>query len=153
MAGRGSRRWLVGGIALWLAASGAMAQNAADVRRELNELRTRMETLFLREAWSEIEEAASRVIEIADTDERRARGFADRSLANLGGMRPRQALVDIERAIELDPAKAEWLARRGEVYWTLNRRDEARRDYEAALEKDANDFTAKQGLARMGIRR
>ena len=51
------------------------------------------------------------------------------------------------------PEKAEWRARRGDIVFTMGRRDEARRDYEAALDLDPKDFVALHGLARMGIRR
>jgi tetratricopeptide (TPR) repeat protein len=140
-------------VALLLVASLPAVAFAQDARRELATLKSQIESALLREEWSEIERLASRIVDLGDTDQRRAAGYADRALALINTSRPRRALEDIERAIELDPERAEWRARRGDIVWSMGRRDEARRDYEAALDLDPRDFVARQGLARMGIRR
>jgi tetratricopeptide (TPR) repeat protein len=78
-----------------------------------------------------------------------ARHFGGRALVHAMAKRFNPALADIDQAIALNPRRAGFLYRRGLILAALDRTDDARKAYRAALDLEPGLLEAQQALARL----
>ena len=88
-----------------------------------------------------------------DADPRHAEALNNRAWARLQAGDARAALLDADQSIRLQPANGYAYDTRGHIYEALNRRDDAVRDYQRAIQLDPTQETSRAALTRLqGVR-
>ena len=82
-----------------------------------------------------------------------AAGFMRRGMADASRAEYPQAIADLTRACDLDPADADCRYQRGLAYWHSARWEPALADFTAAIQLRPNDFDAHMARAEVELRR
>lgn len=81
-----------------------------------------------------------------------AAGFMRRGMADASRGEYPQAIADLTRACDLDPASADCRYRRGLAYWHSAQWDPALADFDAAIQLQPDDFDAHMARAELELR-